>query len=441
MYLLAKSIWKNNWSAFFSSILYVYAPYRALDVYVRGALPEAFSFVLFPVITLFFNKTIETKSKKYLLFFTFFFTVLLLSHNLSAFIFLFFLIPWAIYMFIKHKAHKLIPMFILAVIIAVGLSSYYLLPLLFESQYISLQRTITGYYSFFNHFASIDQLFISRFWGYGGSPDFISLSIGHVQWILPLLCVPFILFKKLRKNYLVFIVFLLIGWFSVYLTHNKSTLIWNNFSPLRYVQFPWRFIGLVVFCFSLAGGYLVSILGNNKIKTTTTIILSILIIVLNVGFFREDLWFDYSDKDLFSGASLEQQISSSQGDYWPKYGPDLPTKPAPEGPTVVMGVGTAELIDKKFSSSVYSAKIASNLGIVQFPIVYFPGWQAIVNGKPTTIHPSGNYGVISLKLTHGQYDIKLKYTDTPIRLIGNAISLLTIIGLLLFWKYYSKTKR
>src|SRR5581483_131743 len=44
MFFLARKIWGNNLSAFLSSILYLYAPYRAVDVWVRGALPEAFSF-------------------------------------------------------------------------------------------------------------------------------------------------------------------------------------------------------------------------------------------------------------------------------------------------------------------------------------------------------------------------------------------------------------
>jgi hypothetical protein len=33
-----------------SSVFYVWAPYRALDVYVRGAMNESWAFVWFPLI-------------------------------------------------------------------------------------------------------------------------------------------------------------------------------------------------------------------------------------------------------------------------------------------------------------------------------------------------------------------------------------------------------
>jgi len=40
MYFLAKRIWKNDYAALVSSVVYLYAPYRSLDVWVRGALPR-----------------------------------------------------------------------------------------------------------------------------------------------------------------------------------------------------------------------------------------------------------------------------------------------------------------------------------------------------------------------------------------------------------------
>ena len=50
MYFLAKHLWKSQWAGIVSAAIYIYAPYRAVDVWVRGALPEALSFVLFPLI-------------------------------------------------------------------------------------------------------------------------------------------------------------------------------------------------------------------------------------------------------------------------------------------------------------------------------------------------------------------------------------------------------
>ena len=40
------------------------------------------------------------------------------------------------------------------------------------------------------------------------------------------------------------------------------------------------------------------------------------------------------------------------------------------------------------------------------------------------------YGLISFKLPEGEYNIEVKLTDTPIRKIGNLVSLVSIIILL-----------
>ena len=433
MYLLGTDLWKNRLSAFICALIYVYAPYRALDVFVRGALPEAFSFVIFPLIVYFFNKTIETKQKKYLLSFAASYAVLLLNHNLSAFMFLFFLVPWAIYKIILHRAFTLIPRLFLAAVITVGLSSFYLLPVIFEAKFVSLQRTITGFYSYFNHFASINQLFISRFWGYGGSPDFISLSVGHIQWILPLVILLFIVLKSKPKKYLSFFVLLIIGWFLLFLTHNQSTFIWKNFIQLQYVQFPWRFIGLAVFSFALSAGCLPLLIKNKTVNLGITSVLLILLVVLNAGFFKEDLWFNYTDQDLFSGTNMAQQMASSRGDYWPIYGPDLPDNLAPVDPNIVSGIAQAKLIKKNSFTASYSINVATTSATIQFPIVYFPGWQGTQNGQTLTLYPSGRYGEITAILNEGSSEVSLIFTDTPIRRLGNVLSLITVFLLPFIW--------
>src|SRR3989344_7449917 len=83
MFAFARTYW-GNLGGILSAVFYVYAPYRSVDVWVRGALPEALSFILFPLILLFIDR------KKYLLF-SLSLAALILTHNLSVFMFLHFL--------------------------------------------------------------------------------------------------------------------------------------------------------------------------------------------------------------------------------------------------------------------------------------------------------------------------------------------------------------
>jgi hypothetical protein len=87
MFLLAKKIWGNSWSALISAVIYVYAPYRAVDVWVRGALPEALSFILFPLIILKIEEYFKKKKNTDLIWFGVLLTLLILTHNLSVVLF------------------------------------------------------------------------------------------------------------------------------------------------------------------------------------------------------------------------------------------------------------------------------------------------------------------------------------------------------------------
>ena len=50
MFLASRALWKNTWAGIISAVLYVYFPYRMIDLYVRGSIGESLSFVLFPFL-------------------------------------------------------------------------------------------------------------------------------------------------------------------------------------------------------------------------------------------------------------------------------------------------------------------------------------------------------------------------------------------------------
>lgn len=372
MYFLAKAIWKDNAAAALSSVIYVYAPYRAVDVFVRGALPEAFAFILFPLVLL----AVEKKSLGW---FSILVAVLIITHNLSLVMFMPVLLVWIFY----RKFWK----GLLGLCFAALISAFYILPVAFESKFIDLNSTITGYFDFHNHFVTSFELFVSNFWGYGasvwGPNDGLSLSVGYVQWILPL----FILFntiyryivnrdKRFLTENLAFLILFAVGWIYIFLTHNKSTFIWEHLPFMSYIQFPWRFLGMVVFCFSLSAGAISKI--SNKWKLWLTIVISATAIALNFQFFRPDVWYKVGDSYYTTGAEWVRQRTASIGDFWPNFGHTIPKNPS----------------DGKY-------------------INYFPGWVSRISEQGGLIPAAGS-----------------KFTDTPVRSMGNIISLVSIIAFL-----------
>src|SRR5258708_34472928 len=144
MFFLSRKIWKNDLSALVSSIIYLYAPYRAVDVWVRAALPEAISFVFFPLIILEIERYLEKRKKKDLLLFSLLFGLLTINHNLSLVLFAPFLIGWIIFRLIQIKNPKPFLELGIAGIFSLLLSAFYLLPVIFDSKFVNINSTTSG---------------------------------------------------------------------------------------------------------------------------------------------------------------------------------------------------------------------------------------------------------------------------------------------------------
>lgn len=441
MFLLSKSLWGNNLAAFLSAIIYSFAPYRAVDVYVRGALPEALAFIFFPLITYFFNDYVISKKAKSLLLFSLLLAGLILTHNLSVLMFAIFLSLWGLWFIYQHNAWKIILHFLAAGLLAVGISTFYILPVIAESQFISLGKTTEGYYSFENHFVSLKQLLFSRYWGYGGSlwgdDDRLSLSVGYVQWLTPIFLLLLAIFFKKLNSLKTFLILFVIGWLMLYLTHMKSIFFWKLLVPISYIQFPWRFLGSAIFVFSLSAGA-VTMLLKKRLLYIFTITISLSAIFLNIEYFKEDIWLNFSDKEFFSGTHFDDQTASAVNDFWPKYGLEAPRFIAHIDPIFLEGSGSAKLLKKRSNYAEYDFNIISKNAEVQFPIVYFPGWQA-KSDQVVDIYPSGKFGLITSKLSDKDNQVTLSFKDTPIRTIGNLIALL-FIGIWMWLFFLRKTK-
>lgn len=427
MYFLSRRFF-GSYGGILSAVFYVFAPYRAVDIWVRGALPESLAFVFFPLLLLFLDDYLVTKKTKPLILFSFSLALLMTTHNLSFLMFSPFLFVFWFFRSLKLKTFKNLQGLIPASVFALLLSAYYLLPVSFENDLVTIEDTISGYYDYRIHYATLRELFISRFWGYGASlwaQKFLSISVGQIHWILPLLISLLLLFRRLRAkiDYLLFFQFFFLGLGALFLTHGKSSLIWNSLSVMKYIQFPWRFLTVGVFFLSLSvGAFSQMVLPRFRVLIPVVMVLAVL---TNVSFFRPDIWRNISDSDLISGPLWDEGRSSSLTDFWPKSAPKPPVVFAGIEPEFVSGSGSVITADKKTGLFTYTLSLDSK-SYIRFPVVYFPGWVGTDNNKRLAIAPSGDNGLVTAELNPGEHFIVLKFTNTPIRDWGNIISLLAL---------------
>jgi hypothetical protein len=226
-----------------------------------------------------------------------------------------FFVGWVLLHLWLNKEWCKIPWLIISGLLSFGLTAFFVLPVLLEQNLVNVETLVQEYFDYAGHFVSLNQLFISRLWDYGGSyfgsdADRMSFSIGHLHWILSIfigILLFFLLlirkgnFIKRIKNPIILSTsyLLLVGWFSAFMTHSKSIALWDLVPPLKFTQFPWRFLTLVVFAFSFIVGIIPGIFAKLKskhgilAKVITTppqivifFVLSLTLVLLSWSYFR-----------------------------------------------------------------------------------------------------------------------------------------------------------
>lgn len=449
MFILLRELF-GDFPAFVGSVLYTYAPYRAVDVYVRGAMSEFWSFVFFPLIFWSLYKLIKTNNNKYLIWSSVSIGLLLLTHNLMSMIFLPVAAIWGIYWIVAGRNFKILPKIILGGLLGLGLAAFFTLPVLLEKQYAHTESLLGGYFDYRQHYVDISQLFISNHWGFGsswlGPNDDLDLSSGtiHVLGGLMALFLALFYFKKEKKIALLTGILATADLVVLFMTHQKSTPIWNAFSPLWYLQFPWRLLSDSVFILSIMSGIAIYFLRNKNLKFVLGIFLIAMVFLLYASFFQPSRWFDMNDNEKFSGALWDKQLTVSIFDYLPIYALLPPIRKAPSAPEVMNGKAT--FINYKKGSDFQIGKIMAEEQVnIRLPLFDFPGMEVKVDGKviPHWHNDCRNQdfclGLISFDVPLGEYIIEARLKNTPIRLLANLLTIGSIIFIgLIFWRMRKK---
>ncbi|WKZ26014.1 MAG: 6-pyruvoyl-tetrahydropterin synthase-related protein [bacterium] len=434
MFVLVSSLFKSKWAGFVSAVVYTYIPYKAVEVYVRGALSEFWAQIFFPLIFLFIYKLIKTGKQKYLIILAVSIALLALTHTLMTMIFAPAAILWAVYWLWDEKWNNLLNV-VWSGLIGFLLSAFYLLPVAFERKFVHIESMLSGYFDYRAHFVSLHKLFFSTEWGYGSSgfPDEkLNLSLGIIQWLIGIVAVVLALvnFKKDKKKSLLVIGLGFLSLASIFMMHMKSSFIWSELPFLWYMQFPWRFLALSIFLLCLLSG--IFILYFKKSKYVIGVLVVTVAIVTNLSFFVPKDWLYITDTDKFSGVSWQKQMTISIFDYLPIYSILPPINEAPKLPEIMDG--KAEVIGyKKGSDFQYGTINITEDASIRFPLFDFPGMTVKVNGEKVEHYNNdcrGHdfcYGLISIDLPIGDYDVEVRLLDTPIRKIGNYLTILGMI--------------
>lgn len=431
MFIFSQKLFGKK-GAFLATALYTYAPYRAVDLYVRGALSEAWAFVFFPLIFYTALLLSEKVNLRRIGFLALSLSGLFLTHNVTTLMFLPFFALYTIYLFLMQKKWKLIFPVLSSLVLAFGLSAFFLLPASFERDLIQTKFLTVGYFDFRAHFVAIPQFF-STFWGYGsslwGQDDGLSFQVGLSNWAALILALILGITHRKDKKMLGLFGFLAISFLlSLFLQHNRSALIWEAIPLMAFIQFPWRFLSISIFIAAVAGGA-ITVYFKGKLRFVY-VVLFIFIVLSPILYFRPQKYVDDSFFEKFLNKEIMKKGVDLTKDYLPVW---VQTTDAPPLNYPEAEKGRIEVISFEKKTGFASSQInVLEDSIIEAPITYFPGWVVLTQGKEVTMENPSRKGVIRFKLLKGSYNLEFKFKDTPVRMIANIISLSSAVLLAAF---------
>lgn len=442
MYFLAAAIF-SPLNTIIVTLLYTYAPYHAVNVYIRGAMNEAWAAVFFPLCFLFAYRLIKSPKTKYIMYLALSYGGLLLSHNPMALTFFPILALWIMYWLITFKKYQKIKYylnFVYSGLLSLTLTAFFTLPVVFESKLVQIDSMFQNYYHYSVHFVSFYQLFISRYWGDGpsvwGTDDKMSFMIGYLHWIIPLITLIILAFNyKKFKKYFLFLFILFLGLLITFMTHERSTFIWKIFPMIQKIQFPWRFLNHSVFLLSLSSGFLLTLVKNKKIKYTIFSILVSFIIIIYSPYFKFITSGPITDDQKFSGKAWTNQITSGIYDYLPKTASIAATMPANFPIDHIQPKETSYKltgVQRGTDWFMFNIDLQNNAKITLAQL-YFPKFEIKDNGKIINFEVDKELGRMMINLTKGDHQIYVKLRNTPIRHISNLVSLFSWVTLFFYF--------
>ena len=430
MFLFAKGLW-GNWGGALAAVFYVYAPYHALDVYVRGALSEHFAIAFFPGVLWGIQKVLSEGKLHQVLLLALFSSFLVLSHTLMAMVLFPAAVSWAGIVIWQTKRIDRVYLLLGAELWALALAAFFVVPVLFERDLVHIDEVATGYFNFHDHFASWDQLFLSRSWGFGlsvpGTGDGMSFQIGWLHWgaaAASLLTAPLLL-RARRPALATLALFLLLFSASVFMTHEGSKFVWEAIPDLKWVQFPWRYLSLTMLMSSLlAGGLLSSCRGRPWLSLALFAVLAAAVIGLNAEFFRVGGKLDISDAENFSGERFRQQTSVWGTFYLPIDVAVLPQRHADPLAEATDGRVMVSQLEQGSASLTFETEVSDGSDARMRAAVFdFPDWTVRVDGEVVRHAPEELTGAITFTVPSGTHRVALDLEDTAVRKAGNFLSL------------------
>jgi hypothetical protein len=435
MFLLA-SLYFGRAGGLLAATAYLYAPYFHVNLFVRHALAEFAAFAFFPLALYGFGRLAQRGTVRSLLLGAVAYAGVLYCHHAAALLFTPLVLAFLSFAAWQARSKRVLARLAGGLLLGLGLSASCWMPALAERQFVSVEGLREGYLLYANHFVYPRQLVHSP-WGYGlstpGTEDGMSFSVG---WAHLLLAVLAFLFPRAGaseggRGWQRFFASAALGLCVLMLP--ASAWLWDRWTLLQYVQFPWRLLGPVALCLALV----IAPLGCRLSPATGWCRLGVasaigVLVLANLGHARPER---YREIDLRAWEPQEIARRGVAVTTKEEYESRWVRQRSPfqsERIRVVAGDATIEGLSR--TPNLWRARVvARQETVLELSLAYFPGWRAWFSGKEATLEPEPQTGLIRLRAPAGDHRLEVRFTRTWPRLLADGLSLLSFLALVLIF--------
>lgn len=427
MYFLIREIWGEE-AGFVAGLFYMFAPYRFVNLYVRGAVGENLAFVWPPLVGWFALKFSKERKWKYFAGASLTLAAMILSHNALSLIFLPFILGYMIWLVFFGDSRKKKLLFtiyyLLITLFGFAISAFFWFPAFFEGKYTLRDMVTAGEYA--TRFRPLKD-FIYSPWSYGGSTQ-LSVQIGIFHWLAFIFgfYVLFRFWQKKNKEWFL-IGGLLLGFLlTLFFLLKISLSVWQSISLLQKFQFPWRFLAVIVFIPAVLAGSFVSLFSEKK-RVLVFLFFCSSVLLLNKSYWHAKN-FSFQPESFYTGIYAGTTDTGESSPRWSvRFMEEYPAAPM----EVIDGETEIEELSRSTTKHEYVVRVETPARLVE-NMLYFPGWKVWVDGKLVEVEfQDPNYrGLMTFDVPAGMHQVVVEFQETKLRKFANLISLGGLVVLL-----------
>lgn len=424
VYLFGRSFFGRRKHAFWMFLFYQFAPYRFVDLHMRGSFGESYTYVFLPLSLWGLTELFKKHSYTWFVVSSVSTAFLIMSHNSISLAYFGILVLFTV-CFAKSSRGRIAGLVSLGM--GILLSSWYWMPAVIEHIYTYGDMLMENVYV--DHFVPWYHYIIPNL--YNMKPlifQGIMAQFG-IFHVVAVLLAGILLVKRnissVEFRQYSFSLLLLAG--AVFLMQPVSTPLWKHISLLRQFQFPWRMLSVVVFATSfLATSYLSF---GFVTKRRVLMVLAGAVAMSTVFYWVPQYGHDDIDEDYYWNFPLNTTYYGETDVIW-SAGPAGSYPPEPV--QVISGTAVVNGYTKKGHVHTYSVEASDNARLVD-NTQFFPGWRVYIDGVKTPVEFQDVHwrGLVTFSVPDGTHDVRVEFGRTRVRLAAEILTLVSAAVLVL----------